>query len=406
MNYDVVVIGTELDGWVAAARLLELGRSVCIAAPGEGSLHYAPGGLHVLGHLQGQPVTEPYAGISALHDHHPYRLAGADRMHAALSWFDNSPLGAGFTYRGGQRCNSLAVTSAGLQLPVLSSCDHQAGVEQVQGNVMTVLNFSGHRDFPSGLLAAEFIRNGERVTAIAVDPPGARTDSVTIANAFDTMDDPGAWFGDLSAVLPGDTDVLLVPAILGSKRHRDVIAAATRALDCTVLEVPTLPPCLPGIRLRNACERYIHEQAGTLRRGFRVAGMDADQDRVRSVTGSTGQTIDVSAVILATGGVLMGGLEVDSHGKITEPAMGLDACQTQPLSKVGAEQAVDALHRAGIETDEDFRPRHSGSRPWQNLHVTGRNLAHWNPGAEISAEGVAIVSGWLAAEAAHRELGS
>jgi anaerobic glycerol-3-phosphate dehydrogenase len=122
---------------------------------------------------------------------------------------------------------------------------------------------------------------------------------------------------------------------------------------------------------------------------------------VCAVTDANGRVIEAQAFILATGGVLMGGLEVDSHGHICEPALGLDVYQTEPLSQIGSQAAVNALHSAGIETDEHFKPRHKGNLAWRNLFVTGRNLAHWNPGAEISAEGVAIVSGWVAAEAAN-----
>jgi glycerol-3-phosphate dehydrogenase subunit B len=176
---------------------------------------------------------------------------------------------------------------------------------------------------------------------------------------------------------------------------------AVDMLGLPVLEVPTLPPCLPGMRLAAACERHVRRQLGTLRFGCRIAGMSSDGDSVRVVTDENGRAIAARTFVLATGGILMGGLEVDSHGHIGEPALGLDVYQTEPLSRIGSPAAVDALHLAGIETDDSFRPRQNGSRAWRNLFVTGRNLAHWNPGAEISAEGVAIVSGWAAAEAAH-----
>jgi anaerobic glycerol-3-phosphate dehydrogenase len=42
----------------------------------------------------------------------------------------------------------------------------------------------------------------------------------------------------------------------------------------------------------------------------------------------------------------------------------------------------------------------------RNLFVTGRTLAHWHPAEEISAEGVSIVTGCMAAEFAHAGLES
>jgi anaerobic glycerol-3-phosphate dehydrogenase len=59
------------------------------------------------------------------------------------------------------------------------------------------------------------------------------------------------------------------------------------------------------------------------------------------------------------------------------------------------------LHIAGVETDNALRPQSSGSGICHNVFVTGRTLAHWNPAAECSAEGVSVATGWVAAENAH-----
>ncbi len=404
MKVDAVVIGAELDGWVAAARLLELGHSVCVVTAGEGSLHYAPGGLHVLGYANGDRihrVAAPFQSMAQLDDGHPYRVAGEDKARAALAWFRASSLGAGFASNGHSDRNSLGVTTAGLSLPVMNSLADQATIEAIAGKSIAVVALNGHRDFPWGLLAAEFSRRGERIEVVAVEPPDGRSDSTAIAKAFDRLDEQKVWFTELESRLPKSTEVVLVPAVLGYDRSAEVIARATEILACSVLEIPTLPPCLPGIRLSTSCRRHVQSCAGIVRGGTRITGLLSDGDRVGAVRDENGREIETSVVVLATGGVLMGGLTVDTHGDIREPVFDLDVHQTAPLSETNAEATVDALHRAGVETDAVFRPRHNGSQAWQNLFVTGRNLAHWNPGAEISAEGVSIVSGWLAAEAAH-----
>ena len=46
MKTDAIVLGAELDAWVAALRLRELGHSVKLLTSGAGSLHYASGGVH------------------------------------------------------------------------------------------------------------------------------------------------------------------------------------------------------------------------------------------------------------------------------------------------------------------------------------------------------------------------
>jgi glycerol-3-phosphate dehydrogenase subunit B len=407
VRFDALIIGAELDAWVAAARLLELGKSVCIAAPGEGSLHYAAGGLRVLGRVNGgeRHVEAPFDAMAALDDRHPYRRCGEEKIRAALAWFAGSPLGVGFGPGLGADQNSLVVTPAGLTLPVFSACRHQATTERIAGRKLVLCQFCGHRDLPVGLIAAELARRGERTEVIDIDPPDDRTESVAIARAFDSLGDARSWFAGLKTALPDDAEVVLLPAVLGHERHNEIVVSATDELGLPVFEVPTLPPCLPGIRLSEACERHVERQLGIVRAGCRIAGMNADNDRVVSVRDDTGRLIEASIFVLATGGVLMGGLQVDSRGRVGEPALGLAVYQTEPLSRGDAEETVAALHRAGVETDASFRPRHGASKPWRNLFVTGRNLAHWDPGAEISADGVAIVSGWAAVEAARAELG-
>lgn len=408
MKVDAVIIGAELDGWVAATRLLERGHSVCVLATGEGSLHYAPGGLHVLGYANGDAahhVAAPFQSMAQLDPRHPYRVAGEDRVRAALDWFAGSPIGVEFAKdddRGDR--NRLGLTPAGLRLPVMNALGDQATIEAIAGKSITVVALDGHRDFPWGLLAAELARHGERVEVLAMAPPGGRRDTMAIARALDRPDQRDAWFAELRRRVPDKTEVVLVPAVFGCDRSPEVVAAATALLACPVLEVPTLPPCLPGVRLSAHCRRLVQDCAGVVRAGVRVAGAAADGDRIKSVTDQNGREIETDAIVLATGGVLMGGLTVDSHGDVQEPILGLAVQQTLPLSQDNAEATVDALHRAGVETDNVFRPRQKGSRAWQNVFVTGRNIANWNPGAEISAEGVSITSGWLAAEATHEGL--
>ena len=96
----------------------------------------------------------------------------------------------------------------------------------------------------------------------------------------------------------------------------------------------------------------------------------------------------------------MGGLGVDSRGQVSEPVLGLDVAHNRPLEAQGPEACLDALHEAGVETDDRLRPVARGGSAYQNLFVTGRTLAHWNPAKESSDEGVSIATGWAAAEEA------
>jgi anaerobic glycerol-3-phosphate dehydrogenase len=119
-----------------------------------------------------------------------------------------------------------------------------------------------------------------------------------------------------------------------------------------------------------------------------------------------GRTHDASAIIVSTGGILMGGLDVDSRGAVRETVLGLDVHQSEPLNALSVDQSLSALHLTGVVTDGDLRPASNGSTAYENVFVTGRTLANWNPAEESSAEGVSIATGWVAAEAAHAYLGA
>ena len=407
MKLDVLVIGAELDGAIAALRLAELGHSIGVVTAGAGSLHYAPGAIRLLGYLDGdrrQPVQAPFASLAQLDRRHPYALAGSSRVAAALEWFAARATAAAFDTSADMTANRQAVTPAGLVQPVLLPARAQATFEQIAGRRVAVLQFDGHLDFPAGLLLAALKRSGIRASRINTQPPAGRVDNVGLARAFDRLPDVEAFFRRMRPLLPRDAELVLVPAVLGLGRHHAIMEAAKAGLGVPIFEVPTLPPSVPGMRWQAALDLLIRDKGCVVRKGVRIAGAERDGDRIRSVRDENGREIEAGAYILATGGVLMGGLAVDAGGAVSETIFGLQAVQTAPLNTDSAEATLAALHGAGIEGDDCFRPCDAKRQACENVFVTGRTLAHWHPARELSAEGVSIVTGWAAAEAAHAEL--
>lgn len=405
MKTDAIVVGAELDGQVAALRLLERGHSVRIFARGAGSLHYAPGGVHLLGfgpEGEGDPIDAPLEGMAALNDRHPYRLVGESGVRQALDWFftTSQELGQRFTRNGR---NTITLTPIGLGLPTYAPLSHQASREALSGAKVAVVRFRGHRDFPAGLIVAELRKLGVSVTPVELDPPEGQCETVALARAFDRLPDPSEFFHTVTGHLAPGTELVLFPALLGLEGHARIMDAAA-TFDFVCLEVPTLPPSVPGVRLAHTLERQLRRGGAMIHNGARVTGDRNPDGRVTLVRDERGRPFEASVFMLASGGVLMGGLEVDSYGRIEESVFGLDVAQTGPLEVDQVDQTLDALHRTGVETDERFRPRLEGCSVHDNLFVTGGTLAHWNPMQEGSAEGVSIITGWAAAEAAHAYL--
>lgn len=407
MKTDAVVLGAELDALVAALRLRELGHSVRMLTAGAGSLHYATGGIHALGYtsdVDPEPVLSPLERIETLDDRHPYRLAGANTTARALGWFFETTATMDLNFR----ChgdNITAIAPSGFPMPVYAPAEHQATRDATDTKNVTVVRFRGHRDFPAGLVVNALAERGCVARAIDVDGPLQKTDTVTLAKAFDVTSQPESYFDALQSRLPGNTDIVVFPAVLGLHRHRSVTETAENRLGVRCLELPTLPPSVPGMRLHRALETRLHQDHVSIHTGSRFTGACTENGRCEAVVDGMGRAHEGSVFVVATGGVLMGGLQVESSGQVHETAIGLEVFQSQPLDRDTVDQSLDALHRAGVEADSRLRARANGSPQLGNVFVTGRTLAHWNPASEISAEGVSIVTGWLAAQSAHEYLG-
>jgi glycerol-3-phosphate dehydrogenase subunit B len=407
MKSDVLVVGAELDGLLAALSLARRGRSVRIVANGAGSLHYAPGGLHLLGYGPDDDqssLASPWEHMSGLPELHPYRLLGEDRVRAALDWFLATSGSAGGNF-GSNGENVEVVTPAGLAIPVFGVARHQATLPRLHGRKIAVVRFEGHRDFPADLLGSELSCRGVPARPVTVAGPGCVPETVALARAFDSLEQPDAYFKELRSAVPRDAEVLLFPAVLGLDCYDRIAESAERSLGLPCLEVATLPPSVPGMRLQRALLAALDETGVVSHVGASILSARDDGVRYVAVSDDMGRSYEASAFIVATGGVLMGGLEVDSRGVVRETAFGLDVFQTAPISAEAVVDSLSALHETGVTTDGSLRPSFNSGITWENVFVTGRTLGHWNPSREGSAEGVSIATGWAAAEAVHGYLG-
>lgn len=402
MKSDAIVIGSELDGLIAALRLAEDGRQVRLIAPGAGSLHYAPGGIHLLGYRPGDvdPIlTDPFAEIDTLAERHPYQVVGPSRVRQALDWFLSDGIGDAADYRtnGG---NTLMVTPAGLEKPCYAWPTAQAAFDDLTGKRVAIICFKGYQDLPAGLLNTALKRRGISSAIIGIDPPTPKTDSAGLARALDDLAVPETYFSGIKNQLSDHTEVAIFPAVLGFIRHREILRAAETALGLRCFEVPTLPPSIPGMRLYRYLMLRLRRSGAAVHLGTQIAEPVCSGTRITAVRDDAGRVYNADVFIAATGGVLMGGLGVDTSGIVHETRFGLGVHQTQPLEMERIDRALDALHETGVETDRRLRPLANGAPQFENLFVTGTTLAHWRPMCEASAEGVAIATGWTAAEEA------
>jgi glycerol-3-phosphate dehydrogenase subunit B len=112
-------------------------------------------------------------------------------------------------------------------------------------------------------------------------------------------------------------------------------------------------------------------------------------------------------VILATGGLSSGGLELDLSGELTETAFGLpvNAPTDEPLF---LPRYLDEhpMGTAGLRVDPLLRPIGQDGEPvYPNLYAAGAIIGGSRPAREKSGDGISLSTGYLAAGIVLQEAG-
>jgi glycerol-3-phosphate dehydrogenase subunit B len=411
-SYDALVIGAGLAGLTAAARLAEGGAKVMLLAKGVGATHLAPGTIDVLGYAGGRdPVVDsPADALGGVPGDHPYARVGAEAVAASLDWFKaqfaDGPL-PGYAYRGDLQANVLLPTTVGAAKPSALVPDTMAAGDLRDDAPMLVVGFHVLRDFHAAYLADNVSRAGVPARALVLlrrvdGRPEAN--SLGLARAFD---DP-AFRAEVAAEVAGALDGAQrvgFPAGLGAEDPHGVWRDLQERLGRAVFEIPTLPPSVPGMRVFRTLRDRLRARGGRIILNSQVVAAERDGGRIASVRATAaGREVSYRArwIVLATGGVATGGIELDSRWRARETALGL------PLHGAPADGeprfAPDYLgehpfNAVGVAVDDGLRPVDAaGARVCDNVLVAGATLAGARPWREKSGDGISLATGHRAAE--------
>jgi glycerol-3-phosphate dehydrogenase subunit B len=410
---DLAVIGSGIAG--IAASVFAVNREITTALTGNsGALAYTTGYLDLLGRVDGSTVAvaDPWQALENLREaqpNHPLsRIAAAD-IRGGFDEFTAFLGDNGIAYsRAGER-NITALTPAGTVKQTLCvPATMAAGPRALAAKAACVIvDFDGLKGFSGPEVVANLGNRWPGLIAQRIGFPDMARGEVYPEVMARALEVP-ATRERLAAVLKsvaGQAKVIGLPAILGMHRPDQVHADLERLTGLEIFEIPTMPPSVPGVRLRELLEQILPNKGVTLIPQQKVARLSFDDDGATlDLHDSFGPIrIRVRAVLLATGRFLSGGLDANPDG-IREHL--LDLPVTQPASRADwyRERYSDvrghAIHRAGIEIDADSRPLGKDGRPYnERLFAAGVIVAHQDWIRSRSGAGIAIATAYRAVAA-------
>jgi glycerol-3-phosphate dehydrogenase subunit B len=409
---DVLIIGAGLAGLVTAWQTTARGKRSRVIAKGWGATHWHSGCVDVLGYYplgSDVAVVSPAEEVARLireNPGHPYAIGGLDGLDRALRSFQAFCAEAGYPMHGSLERNWLLPSAVGALRPTCLAPETMVASDLKRRESMLIVGFEQLPDFYSNLVAGNLSAQNVPAQDITLDLSRLHQRRfVTTKILAQLFDQPDFRAGVAAALKPRLEHATRVgfPAVLGLHRPLEVKRDLEEQIGCQVFEIPTLPPSVPGIRLHNLLLSAIKRHGGRIFDGMEVVATDAGDRRVTAVwTEAAARRLSHSATsfVLATGGILGGGITTDHKGHVREVVFGLPLSAPPDRSAWFRRGFLDPsghpIYQAGLSVNAAFQPvDEEGQVLYQNLYAAGTTLAHCEALRERSLEGVALVTGYL-----------
>ena len=415
---DVVVLGAGMAGLVAAVRLAEAGLHVVTVAKGHGSLRLSPATVDILGYrpeLVQSPADE-LPGFAEAHPGHPYALISPALLADSVQWLKEHV--NTYAYVGDPSTNMLLPTAIGVPRPSAVVPETMAGGDLRDIGPVAIAGLGVLKDFHAALAAenlqAAMTAYGRTTQArpVLLSPPTdglADVGALGLARMFEDAAFRRVVAAELRAAVRED-EVVGLPAVLGMDQARSVWTELQQAVGRPVFEIPTaVPPSVPGLRLARALQNRLRRAGGRFVLGAQATGPELRDGKLAGVRIRSAARVMPRLcrwVVLATGGLASGGIEVDPSGTAREQALGL------PVHAPGPDQAgflpsylgEHPMETAGLRVDSMLRPVGPDGDPvYPNVYAAGAVIGGARPWREKSGDGISLSTGYLAAEAILKE---
>ncbi len=415
---ELAIIGSGIAGF--AASIFAINRGIDTAQIGNtGAVAYTTGYLDLLGSVEDSSTTidDPWKQLEILkksNPNHPLSRIDPVDIKNGFDQFTAFLGECGIAYNQPADSNITALTPAGtLKKTLCIPTTMQAGpIAFRDKSPCVIIDFRGLKGFSAHQVVANLHDRWPEISSARITFPDMDHGEIypeVIARALEVASNREK-LSKLLVQAAGKAKVIGLPAVLGMHQPDNVLNDLERLTGLTIFEIPTMPPSVPGIRLREMFEQVFPQKGITLIPQQKVNSLEFDSNgAILSLADNYGQIIIRSkAVILATGRFLSGGLDAQISG-ISESLLNLPVSQPTHRSDWYNEKYTDIrghkIHRAGIEVDDSFRPLNEDGTPYnERLFAAGIILAHQDWIRSRSGAGIAISTAFKAVEAAEKFL--
>jgi glycerol-3-phosphate dehydrogenase subunit B len=413
---DLTVIGAGMAGMAATLYAVNRGiRTIQIGRSGESV--FASGlfdllGIHPIS--ASQRWDDPWAGIDALvHDipNHPYARVTKKEIEDAFTELLTFLKNEDHPYSRYADRNVEIPTALGTVKTTYCVPDTMWGAVKALAEKRNclIVSFNGLKGFSARMIAGVLHERWPGLRAVRIPfPETERLSEVYpefMANALVTSENRKKLAEALRPHIK-DAQIIGMPAILGLYRCQKVIADLEALLGVSIFEIPTMPPAVTGLRLKEAFDQGLRSKRENYFPQQQVlkARQKANGDFEIIIGNSMmEQTVVSKGVILATGRFIGGGLQADRK-RIRETLFDLPVCQPEKRTQWHRENLLDKrghpINMAGLETDDEFRPTDRDGTPvYDLLFAVGSVLAHQDWKRMKCGSGLAIATAYTAVRA-------
>jgi len=412
-----------MAGMASALYAANRGLNTVLIGRTNGATTFASGLLDLLGVYpieQKKKRLHPWKGMAELVaecPEHPFAMIPQSAIREAFAELLEFLKLEGLDYCGGADKNHEVITALGTSKPTyLIPRSMLEGARAFrEGRPCLLIDFHGMREYSARQITSVLSKKWPALRSERIEFPEALMGGELYTTSMaDSLESAAlrTKIAEAAREIRKENEVVGFPAILGLKSARKVFADLQTQIGAPIFEIPTLPPSVPGLRLKEAFESYlpkigarflpfffVSEARKTGDGGFELtAGGESHHGLVRS-----------RAVILATGRFLGKGLLAERRA-IRETVFNLPVYQPGNRKDWHREHFFDpeghAVNRCGLVVDNLFRPVGKNETPaFQTLFAVGSILAHQDWARTKSGAGLAIATAYQAVNACRVELG-